>query len=504
MHFLFESSLGVLPLDPLVFFHYLDPHVCPRIWHIENSRPSLWNPRYSEKGDLPQRFAGTFSCYAIFKWIWTYKTHDLTDYQLNIGSFLPAITFMWSDRQIPRWPQFFQQQLFPSVPSLVDFNRAIISRLGSFHIDVCSFGHACPFIPFFSNLRCARRMIHPGNCSAAPSLVCFNRPIVFQSLLLEFSCPNPATPIARDHLTDSICVFPAGGSWRAVGVGRLPIDVSTRRRVTPGFLARSSTISHLSRPGCTRPRPWGPGRRGRRPGCAATRVDAHDLAFDKHFNPWRTGSNMICAMCILAWAFSNSSLPHKPPRTGRHEKSGSQRFHKEFQFVLTVWSPLEKSAHRNLSCLWRGTKDQRRYIVVDRQVFCCIGPFPAPFRLMTLPLAIYTRSSLSSHSGSTQTVPKTVHAKASVFTRSLLKSSWPWLRRNLSVLLGSIFSWVLNMYISSNGIPPWIFSHSDEFSPLSSARRLCLYISSNRQFQQLIPCSVRPPNCKNFPCFGQE
>ena len=236
MHFLFESSLGVLPLDPLVFFHYLDPHVCPRIWHIENSRPSLWNPRYSEKGDLPQRFAGTFSCYAIFKWIWTYKTHDLTDYQLNIGSFLPAITFMWSDRQIPRWPQFFQQPLFPSVPSLVDFNRAIISRLGSFHIDFLCAHLATPVLSY----RFFQIFVAPVVWSILEIAVL--RPPWFVSIVQSFfkassSCPNPATPIARDHLTDSICVFPAGGSWRAVGVGRLPnrvLDVSTRRACLHG------------------------------------------------------------------------------------------------------------------------------------------------------------------------------------------------------------------------------------------------------------------------------
>ena len=51
------------------------------------------------------------SCYAIFTWIWTYKTHDLADYQLTIGSFLPATTFMCSNWQIPVWSQFFQQRL---------------------------------------------------------------------------------------------------------------------------------------------------------------------------------------------------------------------------------------------------------------------------------------------------------------------------------------------------------------------------------------------------------
>ena len=34
-----------------------------------------------------------FSCYANFTWIWTYNSHELTDYQLTVGSFLPVITF---------------------------------------------------------------------------------------------------------------------------------------------------------------------------------------------------------------------------------------------------------------------------------------------------------------------------------------------------------------------------------------------------------------------------
>ena len=95
----FESFLGILPLNTSFFLHHLVPHVCPSIWRIdsENSRASLWNQRYSEEGDLPGHFASTFfSCYAIFTWIWTCKTHDLPNYQFTIGSFLQAITFMWS------------------------------------------------------------------------------------------------------------------------------------------------------------------------------------------------------------------------------------------------------------------------------------------------------------------------------------------------------------------------------------------------------------------------
>ena len=39
--------------------------------------------------------------YAIFTWIWTYKTHDLTDHQLIVGSFLPAIASMGRTTHAP-------------------------------------------------------------------------------------------------------------------------------------------------------------------------------------------------------------------------------------------------------------------------------------------------------------------------------------------------------------------------------------------------------------------
>ena len=89
---------------------------------------------------------------------------------------------MWNDRQIPGWPQFHQQWLLPSMPSLVDFKCAIIFR--SFHLDFLCANLAVPIISYrlFSNLRCSRHMIHPGNCSPAPSSVSFNCPFV-QSFL---------------------------------------------------------------------------------------------------------------------------------------------------------------------------------------------------------------------------------------------------------------------------------------------------------------------------------
>ena len=110
-------------------------------WHIvAQVRASIWHfqsvalePEILWKGNLPDPVVHTFLLLCHFIQIWTYKTHDLTDHQLIIRSFPPAITFMWSDRQIPGRHQFSQQQVFPSLPSLVDFKCAIIVR--SFHLD---------------------------------------------------------------------------------------------------------------------------------------------------------------------------------------------------------------------------------------------------------------------------------------------------------------------------------------------------------------------------------
>ena len=92
---------------PRFFFHHIVAQVRASIWHFENSSPLLWNPRYSEKGDLPEHFASTFSLLCHFH-------HDLTDFHLtaSVGNFLPAITFMWNDWQIPGWPQILPAAVF--------------------------------------------------------------------------------------------------------------------------------------------------------------------------------------------------------------------------------------------------------------------------------------------------------------------------------------------------------------------------------------------------------
>ena len=83
---LFESFLGILLLDPAfssnillnkfvqVFDTLKIPVHCFGTWDTKVFRKHF------------------FFCYAIFTWIWTFTTYDLTDYQLTVGSFLPAIT----------------------------------------------------------------------------------------------------------------------------------------------------------------------------------------------------------------------------------------------------------------------------------------------------------------------------------------------------------------------------------------------------------------------------
>ena len=57
----FQSFVGFLLLDLCFFFHHIVPQVRLSIWHFQNSSPLLLNLRYTEKGDLPEHFASTFS-----------------------------------------------------------------------------------------------------------------------------------------------------------------------------------------------------------------------------------------------------------------------------------------------------------------------------------------------------------------------------------------------------------------------------------------------------------
>ena len=120
-----------------------------------------------------------FPCYAIFTWNWTNKTHDLTDYQLIIGNFLQAITFMSINEQIPEQPHFFQQQLFSSVPSLVNFKCPIIFR--SFHL----------------NFLCANLAAVPQHQSKIPI---FAAPVIWSILDIAVLCPPQLVSIVQSFL----------------------------------------------------------------------------------------------------------------------------------------------------------------------------------------------------------------------------------------------------------------------------------------------------------------
>ena len=105
----FEFSLKNLLLSIHFFFYHLAPHVYSFIWHLKNSSASLWS---QEPTKLWQQWvAWNFSWplssgYAIFAWIWTYKTHDITVLLYLLFAFLQSLT--WTGKrpwQIQRWLQ---------------------------------------------------------------------------------------------------------------------------------------------------------------------------------------------------------------------------------------------------------------------------------------------------------------------------------------------------------------------------------------------------------------
>ena len=81
-----EFCISILAFSSIILLHMFVQAFDN--WNIENSRALLWNWRCSENSDCLSLCKHFFSCYAFFTWIWTNKTHGLTDYQLTVGSFL--------------------------------------------------------------------------------------------------------------------------------------------------------------------------------------------------------------------------------------------------------------------------------------------------------------------------------------------------------------------------------------------------------------------------------
>ena len=84
---------STLPLNPRFFVHHLVPHVCPSIWQIKTSRASLWNPRYSEKGNLHEHFARTSSLVMQFS-----HTSEHTKLMTSLIINFPLAAFYWQSR----------------------------------------------------------------------------------------------------------------------------------------------------------------------------------------------------------------------------------------------------------------------------------------------------------------------------------------------------------------------------------------------------------------------
>ena len=104
MLILFESFLGILPLNPLVFFHHLVPHVCQAFDKLK-----ILERRFGTQDTLKKVIYLSISL-ALFLLLCLFHMN------LNIQNSLPYrlstyswqfSTGIWSDQQIPGWTQFF-------------------------------------------------------------------------------------------------------------------------------------------------------------------------------------------------------------------------------------------------------------------------------------------------------------------------------------------------------------------------------------------------------------
>ena len=186
-------------LSTRFFFHHLVPHVCPSIWHIENSKVSLWNPRYSEKINCLSISQALFLLLCHFHMNLNTQTHDLLIFNLPLAAFYRQSL----SREVINKSQgdlnSSNSRYFPLCPlwsiSIVLFKLFFEGSISVFCVlirpsqslhAVCFWIFAAPVV--WSILWIA--VLRP------PLLLS----IVQSSLLFEFSCANLATPFAQDHL----------------------------------------------------------------------------------------------------------------------------------------------------------------------------------------------------------------------------------------------------------------------------------------------------------------
>ena len=150
--------------------------------------------------------------------------------------------------------------------------------------------------------------------------VCFHSICVWQHRRILAHCRR--RPVYSDHLSSLVCYVSRRLAWQACLHCLVQFPTCPDLEVVPRYsTARVRTLM-------TRQTPWP--RVGRCPRPCLGRA-FQSIKSQLPYDMWHAVSR------ILGHGFFG--FP-PPPRTGRHAKSGSQRFHREFQFVLAVWRKL--------------------------------------------------------------------------------------------------------------------------------------------------------------------
>ena len=200
MLILFESFLGILDLDHHIFFHHIVPQIRPSIWHFENSSPLLWNPKYFEKSDLPEHFASTFSFVMPF-------SHE-SEHTKLMTSLIINLSLAVFYRQLLPWEGLNKPRVDPDSSSRGHFTPCppwpvssawLFCEASSTIFQVLlrprqSLWTVCFWM--FA-LSAASPVLHKAllcRDTAVPGL--FHSPDSLRTLLLDFPCATPATPIA--------------------------------------------------------------------------------------------------------------------------------------------------------------------------------------------------------------------------------------------------------------------------------------------------------------------
>ena len=188
--------------------------------------------------------------------------------------------------------------------------------------------------------------------------------------------------------------------------------------------------------------------------------------------------------CILARAFSNSSLQHKLSRIGRQAKSGSQHSHKEFQVYFEV---LRYPSTATLLC------PRLKPGPVAMQVFDGIWMFAGPCRILDFFSSDVQQAStvsfvIQDSSWYPETVLEKIHTlpfdRKVYFSCLSTESADACFCQRISFLLS-----ILNVHFMEQVSAlylrhfPQQLRNWDSSSSLSSARGSGLYIAFNRKFR---------------------